>query len=550
MRLLAALLVVAGAAAGAIVVRAADPDLTPAGAGAGAAVLLVAAAAALAGAGAVAWRRRPRAATGPLLLCAAATWCAEQLTSPEAPSAILFTVGLALGAAAPGAVALALLPERRAGAALAFASAGLLGVVSALVLDPRAAGCADCPSNLLLIDGDAGLYDALQRAGLWLGLVAVLWLLVAAVTWARRAGGPARAARGAAIAAAALYAVAVAAGYVHAISRGSLAADDTDRALWTFRGILLIAAAAGVAWEPLRERRARARLAQLVVDLEERPRRSLRDVLADVLGDPGVGLVYPLPGGRRVDAAGRPAEPRAGQAVTVLRDGELALAELQHDPGRLDDPALAPVIASAARLALHNERLGAELLARAEDLRAVRARIVGVADSERRRLERDLHDGAQQRLATLAITLESARRRSEPRRAAALLDAHAEVRGALGELREIAHGLVPAVLADEGLGPAIEALGETADLRVTGPLLEDRFAPEVEATAYHVVAEAARHGGADVAVTVTGGRLILSIDAVVPAPESLVELDDRVGALGGVLRVEGERRLVAELPCA
>jgi signal transduction histidine kinase len=554
--MVAPLLLVAAAAAGAIVVRAADPEQTLAGPGAGPVVLLLAVAAALAAAGVVAWRLRPRAAAGPLLLCGAATWCTAQLDSQAAPTAVLFTAGLAFAAAAPGAIAPALLPDRRAGAALVVASVGLLGVISAATFDPVASGCAECPSNLLLVRGDAGLFTALQRAGLWIGLVSILWLMVTAVAWLGRAGRPARARRGPAIVAATVFLGAVAARYVHAIPRGYLAADPTDRALWTVQGSALLLVAAGVVWEPVRRRRARARLAQLVIDLEGRPARlGLRDVLADVLGDPGVDLVYPLADGRRIDAEGRPARPHDGQAVTVLRDGERPLAEVRHSPGRIEDPALASAIAAAAGLALHNERLRAELLARLEDLRAMRARIVAAGDGERRRLERDLHDGAQQRLATLAIRLESARRRaSAGDRARLFAGAHADVRAALGELREIAHGLVPAVLSDEGIGPALEAYAETADadVRVAAPLPGDRFAPAVETTAYHVVTEAIRRAGASAAtirIARVDGRLVLSVAATPAPPGDLVDLDDRVGALGGALHVERER-VVAELPCA
>ena len=176
-----------------------------------------------------------------------------------------------------------------------------------------------------------------------------------------------------------------------------------------------------------------------------------------------------------------------------------------------------------------------------EDLRAIRARIVATGDAERRRLERDLHDGAQQRLATLAISIEVARSRADGERAAILAEAYADVRAALAALREVAHGLVPPVLADEGLGPAVEAFAETADadVRVAGPLTAERFAPEVEATAYYVVTEAVRRGGdATVSLVHADGRLVLQVDTVVPARDAIVDLDDRVGALGGALSVE------------
>jgi signal transduction histidine kinase len=531
----AALALDAAAAAAAVSTRAAEPTLTLAGPRPAAVVLLLAVATALAAAGAAAWWRRSRSSTGPLLLCASATWSAAQLATPAAPSAALFTAGLALGAATPAAIALALVPDRRAGALLAVASAGLLGVLSALVFDPAANDCAGCPRNLLLVGGSEELFETLQRAGLWLGLAAMAWLLLTCARHPR-------------LAAVTAYLLAVGVEYAHSLERGYLAADPTDRALWALQGIALLAVAATVAWDPVRERRARARLARLVVELEARPGpRGLRDVVGEVLGDSGLQIVYPLPDGRRVDAAGHAAAPAAGQAVTALRD-----AELFHRPGLLADPEVVAAIAESAGLALRNERLQAELRARLDELRAIRGRIVAAGDGERRALERDLHDGAQQRLATLAVSLEVARRRADGERAATLTQAQAEVRAALAALREVAHGLVPPVLADEGLGPAVEAFAETSDARVmiASPLTGERFAPEVEATAYHVLTEAVRRcGDATVHAVRENGRLRVSVAAAVPARAELIDLDDRVGALGGVLRVDGDR-LVAEFPCA
>ena len=432
-------------------------------------------------------------------------------------------------------IALALVPDRHAGTALAVASAGLLGMLSALVFDPPASDCTTCPRNLLLVSGSEGLFEALQRAGLWLGLASVGWLLLTCAPRPR-------------LAAVTAYVIAVGVGYAHSIPRGYLAADPTDRALWALQGIALLAVAATVARDPVRERRARARLARLVVELEARPGpRGLREVLGEVLGDPALQIAYPLADGRRLDAAGRPAAPAGGQAVTELRD-----AELFHRRGLLVEPEVVAAIAESAGLALRSERLQAELRARLEDLRAVRGRIVAAGDGERRTLERDLHDGAQQRLVTLAVSLEVARRRAVGERAAALAEAQSEVRAALAALREVAHGLVPPVLADEGLGAAVEAFAETADarVRISAPLTGERFAPEVEATAYHVLTETVRRcGDATICAAREDGRLRISIDAAVPQPAELIDLDDRVGALGGVLRVDGEH-LVAELPCA
>ena len=196
---------------------------------------------------------RSRRRAGHRLTAAAVAWCAALYASPAAPSAVLFTLGLAIGAAVPAAIALALVPDRRSGLVLAFASAGLLGALAALVFDPVASGCAECPRNLLLVHGDAHAFEILQRAGLWLGLAAIAWL----VATSRRLAVSA-------------YLAAVAAQYVHGLPRGYLATDTTDHILWTLQGVALLAVTAGLAWKVLRVRRARARLARLVVELETR----------------------------------------------------------------------------------------------------------------------------------------------------------------------------------------------------------------------------------------------------------------------------------------
>jgi signal transduction histidine kinase len=183
---------------------------------------------------------------------------------------------------------------------------------------------------------------------------------------------------------------------------------------------------------------------------------------------------------------------------------------------------------------------------------------VAAGDAERRRLERDLHDGAQQRLATLAVSLEAARARASGEHGALLARACTEVRQTLAAMRDVAHGLMPAVLADEGLAAAVEAFAETADAEVwvPEPLPAERLEPAVETTAYHVVCETVRRSGqteATVRAVRQDGHLVLRIDTADPPAGDLLDLDDRVGALGGTLRVErsnGPSHVVAELPCA
>ncbi len=156
----------------------------------------------------------------------------------------------------------------------------------------------------------------------------------------------------------------------------------------------------------------------------------------------------------------QPAQPRAH--LTALTRGATTVAYLDHHTQLLEHDTA--VIAQVARLSLDNERLHAERAAQLQELRASRVRIVAAADRERQRLERDLHDGAQQRLVSLAlgIRLEDMTRHSTgPDQAAILADAEAEVTAALAELRTIARGLYPRELSEEGLDAALETFAET-----------------------------------------------------------------------------------------
>jgi signal transduction histidine kinase len=224
-------------------------------------------------------------------------------------------------------------------------------------------------------------------------------------------------------------------------------------------------------------------------------------------------------------------------------------------------PGLDSHIGPAITLGLENERLQAELLAQLEELRASRARIVETADAERRRLERDLHDGAQQRLLALSYDIRLARASAEADGDTAaqmtLATATDETGAALEELRELAHGIYPAVLAEAGLAPALATLADTAPLPVQILQADNRRYPApVEAAAYFTVAEAiddaARRGADRAAVTVAheGGRLVVTVeDNGTGRASPMVTLTDRVGALGGSLYLK-QTACRAEIPCA
>ena len=273
-----------------------------------------------------------------------------------------------------------------------------------------------------------------------------------------------------------------------------------------------------------------------------------------------------------VDGAGRPFElpaSGAGRGVMQLtRDGE-TLAILVHDPAiEEENPGLVRAIAGAARLALDNERLAAEVRAQLEEVRASRARIAEAADEERRKVERDLHDGAQQRLVALTMRLEQAR--STAADSSRLIDdTTAELRAAIEEVRDLARGMHPPILTEAGLAAAVDSLAERLPLPVDVRLPDARFPLQIEAAAYFVISEALTNVGRYAAARAAsvggsidrrppGRRFVVTIDddghgGADPARGSgLRGLADRVAAVGGTLSVEspagGGTRIRAEFP--
>jgi signal transduction histidine kinase len=325
----------------------------------------------------------------------------------------------------------------------------------------------------------------------------------------------------------------------------------------------------------LRARLARATVGDLVIQLERTPPHGLRDALAQGLGDPSLEVAFWLPQRREfVDVDGVPVPLPAdgtGRAVTRLEhDGE-PLAVLVHDPSLLDEPELVQAATAAARLALENARLSAEVHAQLEKVKESRARIVSAGDAERRRIERDIHDGAQQRLVALALELRTAQRRldgtADPEIDRLLASAVDDLQVAVDELRELARGVHPAILTEEGLAAALESLVIRAPLPVTlESAPERRLTPEIEATAYFVACEGlanvVKHAQASTA-TISAHResrlLVVEVaddgvgGAKLNGGSGLRGLADRVEALGGRLTIDSPpsagTRIVAEIPC-
>jgi signal transduction histidine kinase len=302
-------------------------------------------------------------------------------------------------------------------------------------------------------------------------------------------------------------------------------------------------------------------------------RRGLRDALAEALGDPTLTLAYWLPDrGEYVDAAGRSVElppEGSGRLCTPVESGGEPVAAIIHDGSLENERELVRAVGAAAALTLENERLDAQLRAKIEELRASRARIVESGDAARRRLERDLHDGAQQRLVSLALSLRMLRSRldGDPEAARELESARGELEEALEELRELARGIHPSVLSDRGLHAALEGLAHRAPLPVELDGTPDERLPErVESTAYFLVAEAltnvakySRATHARVSVSREDGRLRVEVSddgrgGADPARGSgLRGLLDRVSALDGTLEVDSRpgrgTTVRARIPC-
>jgi signal transduction histidine kinase len=297
---------------------------------------------------------------------------------------------------------------------------------------------------------------------------------------------------------------------------------------------------------------------------------TLRSALARALRDPSLAIVYRL-GDRYVDADGRTVALPDDKAVTEVERGGRTIAALVHDPALGEEPELVASAGAAAGLALENERLQAELRARLEELRASRARIVEAAQAERRRIERDLHDGTQQRLVSIAMTLGLADSRAErdPPAVKPLLDqARSQLTDTLEELRGLAQGIHPGILTERGLRAALEELAYGARLPLELDVaLPERLPDRVEAAAYFVVSEAltnvSKHAEATavrISVQRSDGRAVVEVadDGVGGADRAqgsgLRGLTDRVDALGGRLSVEsppGRGTVVhAEIPCA
>ncbi|GAA0896494.1 sensor histidine kinase [Pseudonocardia zijingensis] len=322
----------------------------------------------------------------------------------------------------------------------------------------------------------------------------------------------------------------------------------------------------------LRRRIERGAVADLVVQLGSAPEPAgLQAALAKALHDPTLTLGHWSPeSGQYLDAGGRPvASAGAGRVATRVDRGGEPVALLVHDPALLDEPRLIEAACTAAALALQNERLTADLRARLAQLAESRRHVVQAAEAERRRLERDLHDGVQQRLLAIPMTLsvaESALAPGAERARALIAEAKDQSLAVLDELRALSQGIHPTILTERGLEGAVLELTAVAPVPVRVAVeLPDALSAEIETTAYYVVAEAlantTKHAdatGAEVRVAQEGERLVVEIvddgrGGADPDGSGLRGLAVRAVDNGGTLQVTsppGRGTVVrAELPC-
>ena len=428
-------------------------------------------------------------------------------------------------------------------------------------LDPTC--WANCTDNVFLLRSLPALARAVTATDRWFTAV-VATTLLAACAWrllARR--GRARVMLVPIALPAIVFAAATGA---HAIALSQMPLEDPAnpafQLIFDVQSAAVILLAAGLAMDAVMTVVHRRSVARIVASLGAAPAPgSLESALARALGDPELRVAYWLPDVQRyVDAQGRPvAEPAAapGRLVTALMQQDRRVAMVSHAATL---PELEREFGAAISLGLENERLQAEILFQLSEVRASRARIVQAGDAERRRLERNLHDGAQQRILALSYDIRlahaSAEADADNRTRLFLEQALAEVQAGLGELRELAHGIYPAILTEAGLGPALATLADSASIPVElDDDVQSRYPEVVETAAYLMVAEAiedaAGRGAGYAAVTVAhrDGRLTVTVEDDGQGRTSPMSgIADRVGALDGILTIE-PTWMGAQIPC-
>ena len=530
------------------------------------------------GSGLIARRTRPENRLGAVMVLIGFAWFATFLF--DASASVPFTIGKAVESVyLLGFVYLVLsFPTGRLRStidrtliAAAVVVVTVVEVAWLLFANSHTQICSDCPSNAFEITRNDSVADGILQGQRSVGVVLSLFTVVLLVRRWRRASAPERRA-----AAPVLWAGSA----MFAVLAFSVANDIFGHPLgqgpaW-IRELVFASIPIAVLAALLQRRLARGAVAGLVVELGEGATSvDLGEAIGRALGDPSLELAYWVPDGARyVDSDGAPVQlPETGSeraATVVEREGQ-PIAALVHDPALAENEQLVQSVCAAAALTLENARLQAELRARLAELQASRARLVEATDTERRRIERDLHDGTQQRLVSIAMALglaESKLAADRPAVEPVLREAREALTAALAELRELTQGIRPAILVERGLGAALDDLARRAalpvrlDVAITGRLPE-----QVESAAYFVASEAltnaAKHSHATevrLSAARRPGALALEIaddgigGSATGGGSGLRGLADRVEALGGHLTLSSPpgrgTALRVEIPCA
>ena len=526
--------------------------------------------------GFLAWTRRPANTMGSLMVALALSLLMSVFAEPVWP--LIMPLGLlnfTLASTLLGYLILAYPSgelRSKANRVLIVLTALLLGgprFIRLLAQDP--AGQGQGFDNPYLLIHDPAIVQAMAKLPYYLDIgVLVAFLVFVASRWIGASGPTRRSLAPVLVPTMGLLLILVADAITVVTDVPASVREFFDRAQLFARAAIPIGFVIGL----LRTQMARSAIADLVVELGTTPTPArLRQVLANALGDPTLVVGYWAPASSRyTDAEGAPVNLPAddsGRAVTMLeRDGAPQVAII-HDPALLEDPGLVASVASALRLAVENDRLQAEVETQLDEVRASRARIVEAGDAERKRVERDLHDGAQQRLVSLTLALRLARSRlgddGDDGVRLSLDQASAEAKAALSELRELARGIHPQILTGSGLGPAIQSLADRSPVKVSVEVDEGRYSPVVEATAYFAVSEAlanvAKYASAShvyVGLSWKDDSLTVEVaddglgGADPGAGSGLRGLGDRLAAVDGTLEVISPRgggtRLMAHIP--
>lgn len=526
----------------AVLTGSAHPDDVVGGGAPGWLLLEVAAAALAWGAGTYTAVELGEGFAGILMALAGLSVILTGLAAPDVGPALLFTVallgqGLVATLAAASAASYAGVARRLVGACVGVVLL-LHTLPPLLLLDPQRHGCYACPKNLLAVADLPGLEVGLARLGEIASLtVGVVLVSVAVARWVRLP----RVVRNA-VAPTTVPGVVVAvfgaAGSGHQLLGAGEGFDAVVRAMWLAQCMALLAMALGVVLRVAQARRLRDRVADLVLAALPDAER-LRTTLAGSLGDPKLALVFP------VDDVLQ--SPGAGRHVLDVRRGDRVVAQVLYDVGLRAVPERVTTAVQACALALEHAGEQRRLQAELAHLSELRSRIVAAGDAERRRLERNLHDGSQQRLIALAVALQTENERSpDP-----VLDtATAEVLAALDELRSIAHGIYPASLSDAGLSAALTELAEECSVPLRLERVpETRCDTGAETTTYRVIADVVSCaevlgvvGSVRVHVSCEAAALLARIDVdggdVATYTDALVDAAERAKALGGHVRVQ------------